>query len=198
MATPSKTVDQVLLGLQTLAAGAVVASGEQDVATKLAAWISIRHGRTVTNALALPVRYRVEGRSRASGTGYWTPLAEWQTGIATAETETLQNNESAGATVLEVASTTNLNIHDVLFFKNGTLANSEWQRIAAKTTNVSITIEEGLRNGQNVSPVYTMAEIFEAHIDLTGIAKLRLVASGAACDQDTVVEALMNTLDSFA
>lgn len=199
MAGPTKTVGTQVLSLQEVTSGSVVISSEIDVTNVIAAFMSIHFGRVVTTALTAAVVIRLEARTKATGPGYWFELARFTTGTVAAESEALSNNESAGATVLEVASTTNLNVHDQIFIKNSTIGNSDWQRIAAVVTNTSIALEDddGLRNGQNMMTLYNQAERFAELIDLSAVETIRLVVNGAAAGQNFAIEALMNTLDSF-
>jgi hypothetical protein len=105
--------------------------------------------------------------------------------------------EAAGATVIEVASTTDLVVGGLIFFKNTTLANSEWRRILAVVANTSITVE-ALTNDQTGSTIYSQAERFVWSREIMAIGRLRLVADCASTGRTVVVQAWMVTGDTFA
>lgn len=198
MATPSKTVATSVLTLQQIASNAVVISSVQSVTTKFAAQLGVHLGRDdTTGVLASGVIFRAEGSMKSSGDDQWFPLAEYTSGTATPEAEALTGTEAAGSTVLEVASTTNLAVFDIILIKNGTIANSEWARIKAVSTNVSITVEDAITNTQTGSTVYDQAEFWSPVLDLLNITRIRLVANGAGTGRTVVVEAFMNTCDSI-
>ena len=200
MAVANKTVGTELLALQEVTAGTVVVSSELSIAPVIACWLTIHFGRVVATALTGPVRFRLDGRVRGTGPGYWFPLFEAWSGTTACEAEALSGAEIAGATVLEVASTANLTVHDLIFIKNTTIANSDWQRIRAITTNTSVTLEDpdGLRNAQSsASTLYNFAERFSELIDLSAVETVRFVCNGASSGVNFAVEVVINTLDSF-
>ena len=199
MATFTKTQGTSLISLQSIASNTVVISAAQDVSTALAATIFIHFGRRITTALTEGMEFRIEASSKATLNGHWYPLASFKTAIALAETEAITPGESAAATVIRMASTTNLVVGDIVFFDNATIANGEFHRIKAVSTNVSVTIEDGLLNAQaDTTPILDQAEMFVAQVDLTAIGRIRLVADGRNTGQAVAVEATMVTGDSIA
>lgn len=198
MATPSKTVATSVLTLQQIASNSVLVSSVQSVTTKFAAQFGVHLGRDDTGgALTTGVAFRIEGSMKSSGDDQWFPLAEYTSGTATPEAEALTGTEAAGATVLEVASTTNLTVGDIILIKNTTIANSEWARIKAVVTNTSITVIDAITNAQTGSTVYDQAELWSPVIDLLNMTRIRLVADASNTGRTVVVEAYMNTCDSI-
>jgi hypothetical protein len=193
----SKTGAVSLLSLQSIASNTVVISSAVDVSTKYAAFVGIHVGRRTTSALTLGGKVRVEGSYKSSGDGHWFPLAEFQSAIAAAESEAVSGTVSSGTNVITVASTTNLTVGDFVYIDNGTIANSEWGRVKAVSTNTSITIEDNLVNAQTGATIYDNAEIFTAQIDLSAVLRVRLVADFSGTGQACAIEAYMATADSL-
>lgn len=197
MANITKTQGTSVLSLQSVASNSVVISSVIDVATKLAASIFIHFGRRATTALTEGMEFRVEASSKSSGDGHWYPLATFKTAVTAAESEAVSGTVSSGTNVITVASTTNLVAGDMIFIDNGTIANSEWGRIKSIVTNTSVTIEDNLVNAQTGATIYDQAEMFVAQLDLTAVARIRLVADGRNTGQAVAVEADMVTGDSI-
>tara|TARA_R110000868_G_scaffold4119_4_gene25007 strand:+ start:2395 stop:2991 length:597 start_codon:yes stop_codon:yes gene_type:complete len=197
MATISKTVGTSLISLQSLAANSVVISSTIDVSTKFAATIFMHFGRRATTALTEGAELRIEASAKSSGEGFWFPLSKFKTTVIASESEALTGTISAAATVLTLASTTNLAAGDKIYIDNGTIANSEWARIKAISANTSVTIEDALVNAQTGSTIYDQAEMFVAQVDLTAISRLRLVIDGSNTGQAVAVEAHIIVADSI-
>lgn len=200
MATFSKTTDVSVIALRIVTAGEVYHSSAQSVATKMAAALWVRVGRTVATALTNPVQIRIEATPEASGDGHWAPVAVLDTDILACESEAATGTNNAAQAVITVASTTNLAARDVVFIKNTTLGNSEFGRIESVVTNTSITLEEVLANAQSTgaATIYDRAEIFQpVLVDLAAYTRLRVVVdnSGTA-QQDVAVDCFMATLDA--
>lgn len=196
-ASITKTQGTALLALQSVASNTVVISSAQDVSTKLAATVFIHFGRRATTALTEGCDFRIEASSKSTLDGHWYPLTSFKTETAASESEALTANEAAGATVLEVASTTNLAVGDIIYIDNTTIANAEFHRVTAVNLNVSITIEDPLVNGQNVMTLFDRAEMYVASLDLTAVGRLRLVANCSNTGQAVAVESHMVTGDSI-
>ena len=87
--------------------------------------------------------------------------------------------EAAGQTVIECGATVPA-IGDILFFKNSTIANSEWANVVARVTtggSETVTLESGLTNVQAAGTYYTQGEHFVLTIDVEAVTRLRVVAN---------------------
>lgn len=198
MATPTKTVATSILTLQQIASNSVLLSAVQSVTSKFAAQFGVHLGRDDTGGtLTAGVAFRIEGSMKSSGDDQWFPLAEYTSGTATPASEAVSGTEAAGATLIEVASTTGLELGDIILFKNSTIANSEFSRIKALVANTSITIIDGLTNAQTGSTIYDQGEFWTPVIDLLNMTRIRLVADASNTGRSVVVEAYMNTCDSI-
>lgn len=200
MAALSKTAAISLISLQQIASNTVVVSSAQDVSTKFGVSIYIHLGRDDTGgALTEGVEFRVEASAKTTGNDQWYPVSELKSNVTLPEAELLTAGlEDVGATVLELASTTNLAVNDQILIKNTTIGNSEWSRIIALVANTSITIEPALTRVQTGSTVYDQAQPFFFDIDCENIVRLRLVVNAANTGRTIVVEAFMVTSDSIA
>lgn len=196
----TKTTGISLLSLQSVAASSVVQQGTPtDVSTKLGGTAFIHFGRRAETAAGAGVNIRIEASSESSGDKDWFPLAIFTTGFAAASGEAVVGTEAAGQTVISVSSTTGLSAGDLIFFDNTTIGNSEWHRIKSIVASTSITIEEvnGLTNAQTGATMYDSAEFFVAHMDFTGITRIRAVADGSSFTQAFAIEIKMVTGDSI-
>ena len=203
MATITKTVNQTLLALQSMASNATVVGSAVDVSTKIgAAFVGIHFGRRTASALSEGVLFRVEGSTKSSGNGYWFPIGLVKTGVAAAESEAVSGTVNAGSTTIGLATTANIGSSSVpgsyeLYIDNSTIGDSEFQRVTAVTLNTSATIEDALTNAQTGSTVYTQAQFFGLQFDITSITRIRVVADGHNTGQAVAIEAYMVTGDSI-
>lgn len=198
MSSWTKTQSTSLLSLQSIASNTVVLSSVQDVSTKFAAFIGVHFGRRATTALTAGARVRIEGSTKSSGDGFWFPLAEFLSAIATSESEAVSGTVSSGTNVITVASTTNLVAGDMIYIDNSTIGNSEWGRIKSISANVSVTIEDNLVNAQTGSTLFDQAELYTSYLDLSAVGRIRVVADFSGTGQACAVQAFMVTADSIA
>lgn len=198
MAAPTKTVGTNLLTLQTIATALVVTGSAVDVSTKFSGMAYVQFGRTVATALTNAVRFRIDGSSAASADGNWFPMYEWISDVAAA-IRTAATAGAAGGTSITVTNTSMLP-GDKIFIQNGTLASSEWSRIATLVSTTGLTIEDTLVNAQTTSNIATKAEFFAIPLDFSGVGRIRFVCSTAqpAAGQTIAVEAALTTLDTIA
>lgn len=207
MATISKTQGTSILAVQSIASNAVLISSAQDVSTKLAATVFIHFGRRSDSALTEGVQIRIEASAKSSGDGQWFPLAQFITQVQAVTHQAVSGTCNAGQAVIAMASTTGMSadwasasspIGNLVYIDNGTIGNSEFQRVKLVTLNTSITLEDNLTNAQTSSNVYQSAEIFSAQLDLTAIGRLRVVVNAYNTGVAVAAEAFMVTGDSIA
>ena len=129
--------------------------------------------------------------------GFWWPLFSWDSDIATCSTQAVSGTVNAGTNVITVSSTTGFTVGSLIYIDNGTIANSEWGRQKALSTNVSVTIEDNLNNAQTGSNMYTAAQFIQCVLDVSMFTRMRVVADGKDAGQNCAVEVLYTTCDSF-
>jgi hypothetical protein len=201
MAAPAKTVGTNLLTLQTLATALVAVGPTVDVSTKFAGTAYVHFGRTVTSALTNAVRFRIEASASATIHGQWYPMYEWISDItACALVPTATAGASGGNSITFTNTGSAIAAGDKLFIKNGTLASSEWGRVATLVSTTSITLEDNLVNAQTTSVLSPKAEFFAIPLDFSGVGRVRLVVSTAqpAAGQTVAAEGWLTTLDTIA
>ncbi len=198
MATFTKTVQADLLSLQSVAASSVAVGTAFDMSTKLGGLIHVRFGRRSATAAGAGVNIRLESSMASSGNNTWFPFALMTSAFAACEAEAVSGTVAAAATVITVASTTNLAAGDVIYIDNGTIANSEWARIKSIVTNTSVTIEDGLVNAQTGATIYDLAEIYSPIAIPEGAVRIRAVADGSLFTQAFAIQVSLMTLDSLA
>ncbi len=192
----NKTVNTGMISLQTNATTVVVTGTAAAVTTNLAALVTIHFGRTSNTALTTACFFRIEGSAKASGDGYWFPLAQFSSLIAAVTSQPVNGTCNSGQKVVAMSTTTGMSVGDIVFIQNGTIANSEWGRVTVVTASTSITLEDNLLNAQTGSTVYPSGEMYAAMLDLTAVTRLRVVAGGQAA-VTVAFEAFMNTGDSI-
>lgn len=197
MASPLKTKQTALLALQTIAANGVVNGSAIDVSTLFAGDVYAKFGREAATAAGAGVNIRIEKSPDTSGTENWQPAGQYTTQFAACADDTVSGTASIGATTVTLNSITGFAVGDVIFFFNGTIANSEWARIKSVSGAV-ITLEDPLTFAQTGSSVYDTAEIFQVmSLDLSGAKRLRAVSDGSAFTQAYAIQILLVTLDSI-
>lgn len=200
--TPVKTAGTSLLALTQQATAVVTVGSPVDVSGKLAARIFVKLGRTVATALGNDVLFRIEGSAKASGNDEWVPIFTWTSanGKTASSSTTLNGATTAGNTTAIVTSATGIAAGDILYFREtGTPANSEWSRVASMS-GATVTFEEAqTRNHTNGINVADLGEMSTFDLDVSALARVRLVVDSAsnASGQTVDVLAWITTLDSF-
>ena len=162
---------------------AAVAADAQDKSSELALTnvkkvaIFIDHARDAAGAfVGAGTEYRVEVSEKASGNDTWRKIASAVCGIAAALGHAMDEEEAAGTTLILIGATTPL-VNDIQFFKNATIANSEWGKIVAVVDNTSFTLQDGLTNTQAAITTYSKGEHFVLLLDVEAYTRLRVVCN---------------------
>jgi hypothetical protein len=201
MATPSKTGGTVLLSHQAVTHPDTIVGDAQDVSTKFKVRVYCYHSSVEAAANTNPGSFLIMTSPVASGDEDWAIEVKFDAQVSTADTEALSGSESAGATVLEVASTTGFVAGDNLYIQDtGTVADGEWNRCQEIVTNTSINLIFGLTNAKDSADVvWNDAEVFTADIDVADAIRLRVVFQHeGAAGVNVHVKAFMVTLDSIS
>jgi len=174
----TKTIQTELLAPTLVAANAQQLSAELDLANIKKATIYIDHGRTaVTAFVGAGTEYRIEGSQKATGNDTWRTIASVECIITLATAITADGNEAAGTTVIDIGANTPA-VGDIVFWRNGTLALSEWMKVVAITGGTDFTIQDGLTNPQLAAQlIYNKAEQFVLTLDVNSFTRLRVVAN---------------------
>jgi hypothetical protein len=144
--------------LFAMAASAAYALGASvDLSALYPSAFHIDYAPTAETAATVAAKAIVQLSSNTSGDEHWSDYYTVSAGLDTAASEVTSGTEAAGATLIEVASTTGLALQDAIFFLNTTLGNSEWARIVALSANTSITVEDALTYAQTDGTIYNKA-----------------------------------------
>lgn len=186
--TRNKIDDVELIALQLVtSAPRVVISSELDTTNLTSISVTIHLGRQTETAFTAGVNFRIEMSPAPSGTGNWHVITQFTSalGSSVASQAVGAAGAAAGQKVIPMTDTTGFSAGDMIFIQNATLANSEFHRISAVTTNTSITIEDNLQNSQPAtSTVYDQAESYYALIDTSSIKRMRVVIDGSGAAQN--------------
>ena len=131
------------------------------------------------------------------GEDKWIDIPIGRIPTTASEGESVTGTEAAGATVIEVASTLNLEVGDKVLLKNSTAGNSEFGTIVSVVTNTSITLLDGITNAQTGSTIYDNAVEIYAHLNLEGVKRLRVALLSGTSGQSYMVVGDAVTFDSF-
>lgn len=200
ISTISKTTGITVLTLQKqTAAPRVVISDSIDVSTKMSMSFFIRLGRQTETAFTASVNVRVEASPDVSG-DTWIPTSlSFSSALGSSVASQAVNGTcTAGQAVVAMADTTGFAVGDIVFIENTTLANSEFGRVAAVSTNVSITLERNLVNAQTGSTVYDQAELVQGTVNCESYSRLQVVVDGAGGAQNFVIEVKASSGDGVS
>lgn len=123
--------------------------------------------------------YVIQVSEKATGNDTWRSIPAFTATITAPTVITLDNDEAAGQTVIECGATVPV-VGDIIFFKNTTLANSEWANVIARVTtggSESVTLESGLTNAQADNTHNTQGEHYQQTINVQSYTRLRVVCN---------------------
>lgn len=196
----SKTLGVIIVSTQEIAAGAQFISNELSVENLDRIAYAIHFGRGADAGLSAAFNFRIEGAYSLAGNGYWFPL--WDrfksnlptthaSGVGAADSEAVIA-ANAGQKVLTVASTAGIVVGDIIYIRNGTVANSEWGRVASLVLNTSFTLEDNLLRAQTGSTIRDNAEYFSGNIDVAPYGRIRAVCDNTLTGQICAAEVIVN------
>lgn len=198
----TKTVQAELLPITAVASGLQVISAEMNVAALIAARLYIDFG---LDSATTPVGTHliIQGSEKAVGSDTWRTIWETITGVIapTAITnDNIQNVGTGDASSPILCGVSVPALQDAMFFKNATLANSEWGQVVARVTtggSESYTLRDPFTYQQAATTYYNKAEFFTPLIQLDGVKRLRFVVDNAwaASSASCVVRVGMITTD---
>ena len=175
-----KTIQTELTAITAVAANVQSVSSELDLSGQVKqATILIDHAKDNASAsVGQGTEYVIQVSEKASGNDTWRSLVAFTAAITAPSTITLDAAEAAGQTVIEIGVTTPV-VGDIVFFKNATIANSEWGNVVAISAGVSFTLESALTNAQGSAggTIFTQGEHFVVTVDVKAITRLRVVAN---------------------
>ena len=175
--TITKTIETELQAIVAVAADAQKVSSTLALTNMKKIAVFIDHGRDATSAfVGAGTEYRVEVSEKATGNDTWRPIAAATAAITAALGHAMDAEEVAGQTLIEIGATTPV-LGDIQFFKNATIANSEWARVIDLSANTSFTIQDGLTNTQAAITTYSQGEHFAMLLDVSAYTRLRVVCN---------------------
>ena len=178
--TAVKTIQTELLTITAVAANAQQKSSELSLTGIKKCTIFIDHGRTAVTAFVVAgTEYRIEASQKASGDDTWVPLASVVCDITAAVAIVMDNAEAAGATRIECTAVVPTK-GDWVYFKNATIANSEWAKVILVDAGVGteyFDILDGLAKAQAAITMYNKAERFALTLDVEAFTRLRVVVN---------------------
>ena len=120
----------------------------------------------------------------------WTTVAQFTATDADPVIENLTATEPIGETVMTVGSTTGFLYSDYIYIDDvGTPANSEWHQIQQiNSVATDITLTAGLVTAKDTNDnIYSEAETFTMTLDLSGVARWRVIYLNEGTAPDTAI-----------
>ena len=175
-----KTIQTELQGITAVAADVQSVSSVLNLAKARRVSIFIDHAKDNASAsVGQGAEYIIQVSEKATGNETWRALAAFTAAITAPTAPVTDAEEAAGQTVIECGATVPA-VGDIVFFKNATIANSEWANVIARVTtggSETFTIESGLTNIQAAGTYYTQGEYFVVVLDVSAITRLRVVCN---------------------
>lgn len=175
MASPSKTVQTELKAITNVSAGAQSVSSTLSGAAIFAASFFIDIAPEATNVPGTEIR--IEASAKDSGDDTWVTVVRFVSTTNTVNSNSVDGTEAAGQTLIEETTTTGLALGQYIFFKNGTIGNSEWTKLVALSGSTSFTIQDGLTNAQTGATWYNQAERTVIVVDMGSFKRMRVVCN---------------------
>ena len=189
------------LNIVEVSANGISKSDEVNVATIFIAQLFLDFAPTGVGAITVAPEVYIQCTPFATGNEGWRPvIAPFVAGITTPNSSAVDGTEGIGETLIEETVTTGLSNGSMVFFKNASLQNSEWNFVQSVSANVSFTIFDGLTRAQTGSTWFNQAQYYRPIMDLSGCKRLRAFvnnnrnATARAC----AVRIGMNQLTSVA
>ena len=175
-----RTIQTELKAITAVAADVQSVSSVLALNTIRQVTIFIDHAKDNASAsVGQGTEYIIQISEKATGNDTWRSIPAF-TATTTAPTViTLDNDEAAGQTVIECGATVPV-VGDIIFFKNTTLANSEWANVIARVTaggTESVTLESGLTNAQADNTHNTQGEHYQQTLNTETYTRLRVVCN---------------------
>jgi hypothetical protein len=188
---PIKNVEVPLLAITNVAANAQQKSAELDLRGLKRVTVNVDIGRTATTAfVGAGTEIKVQFSQELSGNDGWIDYS--MVCDITAATEIVMDAlEAAGATRIECGAGLPA-AGDFVYFKNATIANSEWAKVVAiLSTGGSeyFDIEDGLKNEQAAITLYNKAQRFNPTFEVGSALRMRVVINNNNGSTNVAVDA---------
>ena len=144
--------------------------------TDLSATCVMYHSSVEATANTNPGTFYVMTNPFDSGGDGWAVHSSFTASATTASDQVLAGTETAGQTVLGIASTTGFVAGDKIYIQDAnTISAGEWHRVVAVASNVSLTIADGLEVLKDTSDtIWNDVDTFTAQIDCSAVVRVRV------------------------
>jgi hypothetical protein len=195
--TVTKTVQMPLLAYTAIAANAQQESSELALTNIKKVTLFIEHARDSANAfVGAGTEYRILGSSKAAGSNGWFPVFSIVADIAAATGIATDAEEAVASTRIECGAVVPVK-GDYVFFKNGTLANSEMSKVVAVDATGAaeyFDILHGLTNIQAAGSYYNKGEKYTITLNVEGLIRMKVVVNN---NNGTTNQAIVSKVEAI-
>jgi len=177
----NKTIKTELLAITAINANVQQKSSELTLLPDVfQTTIFIDHARDVATAFSTAgTEYRIEVSEKASGNDTWRTVSSVVCDITAALSIVTDAIEASGQTVIECTAVVPIK-GDIVFFKHGTIASSEWSKVVSVDASVgteNFTIQDALTDTQPQQTMFNKAEQFAITIPTHSFTRLRVIVN---------------------
>lgn len=167
----------VLLAHQAVTHPDTIVGSAVDVGHHDEALIECYHGFNEAAANTNPGSFLIQTTVASEGDEDWVTKLPLTAVVATPADEAFSDTEPAGEQTIAVVSTTGFAAGNLVYIRDGTLADSEWAIVREIVASTSIILVDGLarEHAATTTTIFGSAEKFSVKLDLRGARRLRAV-----------------------
>lgn len=175
-----KDIRTELKGITAVAANAQSKSSEIDIVDDQDILLFIDHARDSASAPAgAGTEYKIETSQKASGNDTWRTLQSYVCEVIPVSSIVMDAEKSAGSTRIETGATLP-EVGGHVFFKNATIANSEWALVTMINATIGaeyFDILDGLTHTQAPITLFNRAEHLVLSLNVMTAKRLRVICN---------------------
>jgi len=200
--TPSWTQNNNTVALATLSRNSVSRT-ELDLRSKWGAWLHPRIGRGGTNAMTNGINVLVRRLLDQAGGKKHPAVAAagfLSQSAAAVSTTCAASGNNAGVTSLTVASTTSFAVGDLICVQDGSLAATEWCRVARITSSTVLLLDAPTEYAHNdiTHTVRNKADAWSLWVDGGAYVEIIFDYGDDAAGDTATIECRSQTLDAYS
>ena len=167
-----------LKAITAVAADAQSLSSAKDVSGVSDASVFVNYAPDHASAkVGAGTKFTLQASEAASGNDNWRDMFSFHSGIGAPATHAVDGTVNAGDQTILESSTGSLVVEDMVFFKNGTLANSEWATVVKVTANTSFVLQDPLTRAQTGATWFGGAMHWTFPLNVSSFLRIRVACN---------------------